>query len=310
MAAVPGRIANLKKKRVGVLMGGLSEERAISLKTGGAVLGALEDRGYNAVAIDAGRDLPARLVAEGVEVAFISLHGRYGEDGCVQGVCEVMGIPYTGSGVAASAVAMDKAAAKRFFASEGISTPAFRLVAKGGRPAGLRPPVVVKPASQGSAIGVSIVRKARDIEPAIAEAASHGGAVVVEEFIAGRELTVAILDGAVFPVIEIRPHQGFYDYHAKYTAGATEFVVPAVLGKAVEKRVVKESVAAYNVLGCSGAARVDLMLDEDGVPYVLEVNTVPGLTELSLFPKAAHAAGISYPVLIEMMLKGAGQGKF
>jgi len=303
----------LKKKRIGVLMGGLSEEREISLKTGGAVLAALIERGYDAVGIDAGTDLPAVLVRERVEVAFISLHGRYGEDGCVQGLCEVMGLPYTGSGVRASAIAMDKAATKRFFASGGISTPAFAVVAPdagAGLPEGMELPVVVKPSGQGSAIGVSIVRAEDEFETALAEAASHGGAVVVEEYIEGRELTVAVLDGAAFPIIEIRPHEGFYDYHAKYTAGATEFVVPASLDKDVEARVVGESLAAYNLLGCAGAARVDVMLGADNTPYVLEVNTVPGLTELSLFPKAAASAGVSYPVLVEMMLKGAEIDRF
>jgi D-alanine-D-alanine ligase len=303
-------IRNLTKKKVGVLMGGLSEERDISLKTGGAVLAALDARGYNAVAIDAGRDLPARIEGAGIEVAFIALHGRYGEDGCVQGLCEVMGVPYTGSGVRASALAMDKAATKRFFASGGIGTPAFRVVSGGEKPVGLTLPVVVKPSQQGSAIGVSIVRSASDMDAAITEAASYGGAVVVEEYIVGRELTVAVLDGAALPIIEIRPEEGFYDYHAKYTAGAAEFVVPAALDTAVEKRVVDESLAAYRLLDCQGAARVDLMLGKGETPYVLEVNTVPGLTELSLFPRAADAAGMDYPALVERILEGAGLGKF
>jgi len=296
-----------KGKKIGVLMGGLSEEREISLKTGTAVLAALKAKGYDAVPIDAGKDLAARLAKERVDVAFIALHGRYGEDGCVQGMCEVMGIPYTGSGVKASSVAMDKTASKKVFLFHGIPVPAIGSI-KGGSVKGVKLPVVVKPASQGSAIGVSIVRKKTELERALRNAGKFGPGVIVEEYIEGRELTVSILDGVVLPVIEIRPREGFYDYRAKYTKGLTEFIVPANLKKAVEKRVKKEALAAYDAIGCSGAARIDVML-RGTVPYVLEANTVPGMTELSLFPRAARHAGIGYPELVEKMLLGAGLNK-
>lgn len=307
-ATVAGK--GLKGSVTGVLMGGLSEEREISLKTGASVLKALKDRGYRAVGIDAGEDLPAVLLRKKIEVAFIALHGMYGEDGCVQGLLEVMGIPYTGSGVRASSVAMDKVAAKQVFVSNGISTPAFEVMAPGRKTPVMKPPFVVKPSGQGSAIGVSIVERKSEAAPAVKEASIHGSKVLVEEYIRGRELTVSILDGAVLPIIEIRPRDGFYDYANKYTKGRTDFVVPARLAPAVKKKVERESLAAYRALGCAGAARVDVMLGNKGVPYVLEVNTVPGMTELSLYPRAARAAGLSYPALVEKMLKGAGKGKF
>lgn len=290
-------------------MGGLSEEREISLKTGAAILKALNDKGYKAVAIDAGRDLAERLKGEKIDIAFLALHGKYGEDGCVQGMLECMGIPYTGSGVKASSVAMDKLAAKKVFLFHGISTPAFSVV-EDGKFNGLKLPVVVKPASQGSAIGVSVVRKKAELKDALKKAGSYGGAVIVEEFIEGRELTVSILDGKVLPIIEIRPKEGFYDYKAKYTKGMTEFVCPAKLDKKTEKKVIKESLAAYEALGCKGAARVDVMLGKKGSPYVLEVNTIPGMTELSLFPRAAQSVGLDYPKLVQEMLRGAGVDKF
>lgn len=299
----------LKKKKIGVLMGGTSEEREISLKTGRAVLGALLIKGYRAVAVDAGKDLPAKLRAAKIEAAFIALHGRHGEDGCVQGLLEIMGIPYTGSGVRASSMAMDKIVAKKVMESHNISTPGS-LVYDGKKAVTLRPPLVVKPASQGSAIGVSIVKGRSGLKKALELAGSFGGGVLVEKYIEGRELTIGILDGTVLPTIEIRPRKGFYDYKAKYTKGMTEFLVPAPIPKAIDKRAAREALAAYRALGCSGAGRVDLMLGRNGAPYVLEVNTVPGMTELSLLPRAAEAAGMDYPTLVEEILKGAGLDKF
>jgi len=302
-------MATLKNKRIGVLMGGLSEEREISLKTGAAIMKALGDKGYKAVAIDAGRDIASVLGKKKIDVAFIALHGRYGEDGCIQGLLEMMGIPYTGSGVKASALAMDKTAAKKVMLYHGVSTPASCIHEEGIRPR-IKAPLVVKPACQGSAIGVSIVKKEAGLKPALKEAARFGGPVLIEKYVSGRELTVSILDGKVLPTIEIRPRKGFYDYTAKYTKGMTEFVVPAGISRSADKKVAKESLKAYEALGCKGAARVDVILDSKGVPFVLEVNTIPGMTELSLFPRAAQAAGLDYPALVEAMLKGAGLNKF
>jgi D-alanine-D-alanine ligase len=301
---------SLKDKRIGVLLGGLSDERDISLKTGSAVLKALSEKGYTALAIDAGRDLASVLLRKKIEVAFLALHGRYGEDGCVQGMLEVMGIPYTGSGVAASAMAMDKITAKKVFAYHGVSTPqAYTVKGSATGPAGVKMPVVVKPASQGSAIGVHIVRKRKDLEGAMREAMAHGAEILVEQYIEGRELTVSIFDGEVLPMIEIRPKEGFYDFTAKYTKGMTEFIVPARLKKTLERRVRASALGAYRALGCAGAARVDVMVDGKDVPYVLEVNTIPGMTEHSLFPRSAACAGMDYPAVVERMLKGAGLNK-
>ncbi len=296
-------------------MGGVSREREISLKTGAAVLDALLSSGVNAFGIDAGPDVPSKLKKGRTEAVFIALHGRHGEDGCIQGLCEIMGIPYTGSGPRASAMAMDKVVTKKVFAYHSILTPEFKECAKGSVRPGLTLPVVVKPVREGSAIGVSIVRRWADFKGAFNRAARSGGPgmdpmpVMAEKFIEGRELTVSILDSTALPIIEIRPKGGLYDFHAKYTEGATELIVPAKLSKIVEKRVLKEALSAYNTLGCSGAARVDLILDRAGSPYVLEVNTVPGLTERSLFPMAAARAGLSYRRLVGRMLESASINK-
>jgi D-alanine-D-alanine ligase len=298
----------LRRRRIGVLMGGVSDEREISLKTGSSVLGALLDKGYDAVAVDAGRDLPAVLVKKGIEVAFIALHGRYGEDGCVQGLLELMRIPYTGSGVLSSGLAMDKAAAKRMLSCNGIATPPYSVLTRSSRTPGRSLPLVVKPSSQGSAIGVSVVRSRSRLRAAVEEALGYGASAIAEDYIEGRELTVSILDGTLLPVIEIRPKGGLYDYKSKYTSGLTEFVVPAPLAKKAARRVAEAALGAYEALSCSGAARVDMMLARDE-PFVLEVNTVPGMTELSLFPMAAREAGIAYPDLVELMLAGAGLNK-
>jgi D-alanine-D-alanine ligase len=300
---------SLKNKKIGVLMGGISEEREVSLRTGTAILKALLEKGYKAVAIDAGRDVAGVLAKKKIDVAFLALHGRYGEDGCMQGLLEVMAIPYTGSGVKASALAMDKTAAKKVMLYHGVSTPASCIYEQGAA-LKVKVPLVVKPACQGSAIGVSIVNKDSGIKAALREASRFGGPVLIEKYIKGRELTVSVLDGKVLPTIEIRPRKGFYDYTAKYTKGMTEFVVPAPMAKATEKKVAREALKAYEALGCSGAARVDVMLDSKGTPFVLEVNTIPGMTELSLFPRAAEAAGLDYATLVEEMLFGAGLNKF
>lgn len=302
------RYRKLKARRVGVLMGGLSEEREISFKTGRAVLAALRESGFRAQGVDAGRDLPAVLLEKKIEVAFVALHGRYGEDGCVQGMLEVMGLPYTGSGVRASSVAMDKAASKRIFAFHGIDTPEFEVAGPDKLPR-VKLPAVVKPSAQGSAIGVAIVENKKDLKRAVKKALKLSDEVLVERFVPGRELTVGVLDGAALPVIEIRPKEGFYDYKAKYTKDMTEFMVPAPIGKRDQKRTVDAALAAYRVLGCAGAARVDMILPDGRVPQVLEVNTIPGMTETSLLPMAARAAGLGYRGLVSEILAGAGLDK-
>ena len=242
----------LKKRKIGVLMGGLSAERDISLRTGGAVLSALQAAGYRAAGLDAGRDLPARLAAEGVEVAFIALHGRYGEDGTVQGLLEILGIPYTGSGVLASSVAMDKVTTKKILLHHGLPTPAFDVFRRGGSRQDLlarRFPLVVKPAREGSTIGVSIVRRPEALERGLEEALNHDELVLVEECIQGPEVTVGVLDGVPLPIIQIVPKGGFYDFQAKYTAGQTEYLLPAPLDGALYARLQQSAAAACGALG-------------------------------------------------------------
>lgn len=305
----------LQEKTIGVLMGGLSAEREVSLRTGKAVLNALLEAGYLAVAIDAGRDLPARLTQERIEVAFIALHGRFGEDGTVQGLLEMLGIPYTGSGVLASSVAMDKVTTKKLLRYHQLPTPDFCIYRRGEDLELLLNgchnfPLVVKPAREGSTIGISIVRDRDELAAGIAAALRHDELILIEEFIAGAEVTVGVLAGGPLPVIQVVPKGGFYDYHAKYTVGQTEYLLPAPLDDALQARLQEAAVAAYRVIGCEGAARIDFMVrEEQGEFFCLEVNTIPGMTETSLLPKAARHTGISFGELVQRILDGARVGK-
>lgn len=304
----------MKDKKIVVLMGGPSAEREVSLNTGNAILGALVEKGYQAVGIEI--DPPKlfeQLKASGCDIVFNAIHGKFGEDGKLQGALELLGIPYTGSGVLASAMAMDKAASKCLFIASAISTPNSKVYTKLDLKRDLVKeimdqftiPVVVKSAAQGSSIGVTIVEKQEDLPEAIKNAFQYSPNILVEEFIKGRELTVAVWGNEskeALPIIEIIPHSGKYDYKSKYTKGATEYIVPAELDEATVQKVQAVALRAFDVLGCIGIARVDIMLGENGVPYVLEVNSVPGMTATSLVPKAARAAGISFNDLCEKLL--------
>ena len=293
------------------MMGGMSREREISLKTGKAILKALIEKGYNACAIDVGEDIAEILVREKIELIFLALHGKFGEDGTVQGMLELMRIPYTGSGVLASALALHKIMAKKFFLCENIPTPRFEAFERQEtekdpmRTISIPLPVVVKPAREGSTIGVSIVRKEEDWIPALREAGKYDEEILVEEFIKGKEITVGILEDIPLPVVEILPRSGFYDYRSKYTKGETQYVIPARVPR--EKYLYAQGISlkAFQVLGCSGCGRVDLMTDEDGNPFIIDVNTMPGMTETSLLPQAASYAGISFGDLVERILLGA-----
>jgi D-alanine-D-alanine ligase len=301
-------LEELKTKRIGVLLGGLSSERDISLKTGNAIVHALESRGYDVRAIDVGRDLAGRLAADPVDVAFIALHGRWGEDGSIQGLLETMFIPYTGSGVLASAAAMDKVFTKRVFMAEDIPVAdhvAFdqdEPVSLAEVPFGL--PCVVKPSREGSSVGVSVVKTEAEFAPAVEEARRHAGVVLVEKFVKGREVNVAVLFGQPLGAIEIRPSREFYDYTAKYTPGMTQYLYPAPLPPDVYEMVLQMGARAHKALGCDGATRADLIVT-DGSMIVLEVNTLPGMTETSLLPKIAAGQGIDFPTLCERLLCGA-----
>ncbi len=303
----------LKNKKIAVLMGGLSAEREISLKTGQAVISALLENGCDAVAIDAGHDLPAQLREVGTDVAFICLHGRYGEDGTVQGLLEMMQIPYTGSGVMSSSMVMDKVITKQILLYHEISTPGFVAYRSGDDRNELFKrcrhfPLVVKPAREGSTIGISIAHDRAELEAGLAEALKHDDLVLIEDYIQGDEITVSILNNESLPIIQIVPKSGFYDYESKYTPGHTEYLLPAPLEAVLYNRLQETSVAACKALACRGAARVDFMVREREF-FCLEVNTIPGMTATSLLPKAAAEAGITFNELVMQILQDAGLNK-
>ncbi len=304
--------SELKTKRVGVLMGGLSQERDVSLRTGAAVSKALRSLGYDVVDIDVGKDLPARLAAEKVDVAWLALHGRYGEDGCVQGLLESLFIPYTGSGVLASALGMEKVFAKQMFATHGIPTPPYKVFtdAQSAREAAdslpFPFPVVVKPSREGSSVGVHVCKTKEAYLAAVEDASRYAGFLLVERFIKGREVQGAVLDNEALGVIEVKVAREFYDQEAKYKAGSgTQYLFPAPLPADQYARVNEVCLGAHKALGCAGASRSDVIVTEGGEVFVLETNTLPGMTETSLLPKIAAGRGIDFPTLCERILLGA-----
>ncbi len=294
----------LKEKKIGVLMGGLSSEREISLRSGNAVLQGLIRKGYTAIPVDADRDTGKRLREEAIEVAFLALHGRWGEDGTIQGLLEIMGIPYTGSGVLGSALAIDKALMKLLFRSLDIPTPEY-VVCRSVKDACLPLPFVVKPAREGSTIGISIVREEKDKQEALASALRLDNKVVVERYVQGREITVGIVNGLPLPIVEVKPANGFYDYTAKYTKGMTEYLVPAQLDLSVQETAFEMALRIWNNCELGGCVRVDMMLDGN-TPSVIDVNTSPGMTESSLVPKAWSHLGKTFDDLVEEILMTAG----
>jgi D-alanine-D-alanine ligase len=341
--------------KVVVVLGGTSSEREVSLRSGAGVARALKALGHETVLLDTGTGkllkdadhamelgtqarapnqsgaaLPAvrdpgglesyvRSMPRGADLVFIALHGGDGENGTLQAILDLAGIPYTGSGVLASALAMDKAMSKRIFRYEGIPTPEWvELWAPEDPAAKWNPqispedlkrlggfPLIVKPNEEGSSVGITVVQRASELAPAIEEARRYGRLVLIESFIEGRELTVGLIENRAFPVVEVIPEGGWYDYEHKYTAGASRYEMPAKIPPEMSERLLALSVKAYRALRCRGVARVDFRLGADGVPHCLEVNTVPGLTELSLVPKAAAAAGMSYEELIRAVVDAA-----
>lgn len=332
-------------REVVILMGGASSERAVSLVSGRAVMEAIDTTRFHARAVDfqlAGRSVGVQAAAASTsvmdtagaclepaasglaeqilqgpaapDVVFIALHGRYGEDGCVQGLLEMLGVPYTGSGVLASALAMDKVASKRIMESEGIPTPRWTTARRGDNAAEVLErvrnscgfPCIVKPNREGSTIGATIVRQPEDVADAVAEALRHDALALIEELVGGIEVTVGILDGEdgpqALPVVEICPASGFYDYEAKYTAGAAEKIVPARLPEDTTEEVLSLALQTHVALGCIGMSRVDLFVTPAG-STVLEANTIPGMTPTSLLPRAAQAAGISFTELITRIIE-------
>jgi D-alanine-D-alanine ligase len=300
-------------RRVAVVMGGLSAEREVSLNTGAGVLAALQERGWDAVAIDwqPGTSLARLLEQSGAAVVGNALHGTWGEDGVVQGRCACLGLPCTGSGILASALAMDKVMSKRIFESNGLPTPRWRLVPHEPGPgdadalAGWPLPFVVKPANEGSSVGVSIVDTRDQLAAALATARQFHGPVIVEDYIAGTEVFVGILNDRVLGSVEVRPATRFYDYEAKYKRTDTKYLIPPELPAPVIDQAQALALAAYRALGCTGHARPDLRISPSGEVFVLEVNTLPGMTKTSLLPKIARSAGMDYPTLCEHILETA-----
>ncbi|HTZ17703.1 MAG TPA: D-alanine--D-alanine ligase [Dissulfurispiraceae bacterium] len=309
------------KKRIGVLAGGTSAEREVSLKSGGAVFKALQERGYDAVFIDAAGDIHSAIMSQKVEMVFIALHGGHGENGAVQGYLEVMGIPYTGSGVLASALAMDKEASKKIFRYHGVPVPPFVILRKdeipddihalapgclvGGSMIDFGMPWVIKPATEGSSIGVHIVKNGDELEAALGDALKYGDKIIVEQYIKGKEIQIGILGQKALGGVEVRPSAEFYNYEAKYTPGMTSYILPPEVSEEDYAELRAVALCAHDALGCSGATRVDIILTPDHRTYLLEVNTIPGMTETSLLPKIAKLAGLDFGDLIEEILKSA-----
>ena len=301
--------------RVALLAGGKSGEREVSLASGEGARKALEEAGYDVAVLDpASKDDLKRLIDGPFDVAFLCLHGKYGEDGTVQGLLETIGLPYTGSGVWSSALAMDKAKSKQFYQMEGIPTPPSMTLHRGepydakALVADLGSHCVVKPATEGSALGVRIVEGADEIEQALDEVFKIDNEVLVERYIKGKELTVAVIGDEeleVLPIIEIVAKNDFYDYESKYAPGGSQHICPAPLSAETTSYIQDLAVRAHRVLSCSGVSRSDFILEDDGSCWILETNTIPGMTETSLLPDAARAAGISFPELCAKLVRYA-----
>ena len=285
--------------RVGVLMGGNSSERAISLKSGQAVLAALQSAGVDAVAVELQADWVQTLLDARLDRAFIALHGTWGEDGCVQGMLEMLGVPYTGSGVLASSLCMNKRMSKQVLSQAGMRVPTDIPVQADGP---VRYPVFVKPVSEGSSVGLHLLQSEEDWQQ-LAQHDIHD--CLVEMPVKGVEIAVSVLDGEALMPVEVQPDSGMYDFASKYTQGATQYFCPPRLPAETIRLCMQEAEKAVRVTGCSGAPRVDMIVEDGGMPVVLEINTIPGMTETSLLPKAAHAAGMSFKDLCMRMLASA-----
>jgi D-alanine-D-alanine ligase len=306
----------VQKERILVLMGGYSQEREVSLRSGAAVFNALKNLGYNTTVLDL-KGITIQYIADyKPDLVFIALHGKDGEDGTVQGLLEIMGIPYTGSGVASSAIGINKVLTKKMLLYEGIPTAAFTILKKNQLTSPERElqslleniglPMVIKAATQGSSIGTYIVRQESDVLKTIEAAFEYDSEVLVEKFIDGIELTSTVIGNdltQVLPLIEITSVNEFYDYESKYTPGMCNHIIPARVSEEIHQTVSNLSERVYHALGCRGYARVDFIVDHDGNPFVLEINTIPGMTEMSLVPDAARAAGISFDELVEKIVR-------
>lgn len=308
----------MENKHVLVLCGGRSTEREVSLRSGKAVADALREAGFQVTVFDPAEEPLGSIEKIGADCAFIALHGIGGEDGAIQGLLEWLNIPYTGPGIAASAICLDKITTKKILTLSGVPTPRFLELGKKEQNASeesalriekeLGIPVVLKACRQGSSIGTVIVRKREEIAPAIRELSSYGDRILAEEYLSGKELTVPIMGNdtlEILPVIEITAEGEYYDYHSKYTPGKSQHIIPAGITPEQEKKVREIAEKAYRATLCRGFSRVDVMLSAQGEPYAIEINTVPGMTATSLFPDAARAAGISFPELVKRLVEYA-----
>ena len=311
--------ARNKIGKVGVLMGGVSTEREISLKSGKAVYENLRQLGLDVITIDiktSNKEENIRMIkSHKIDCAFIALHGLFGEDGQIQEILDKLNIPYTCSGMLASRLAMDKVATRKICQIHGLPIPKYEILDRLSYstnwefPDNLSLPLVVKPASHGSSIGLSIIDDKKDIDKAISLAFSFDEIILIEEYIKGREVTVGILDNAALPVIEVIPKKRFFDFEAKYQPGMTDYVVPARLEEEIAKKIQETAMAVHKLLGCVGCSRVDIILDSNNTPIILELNSIPGLTPTSLLPKAAKVAGIDFPQLCLRLLELAYEKK-
>ncbi len=298
----------IAKQKIAVLMGGTSAERDVSLSTGKQILGALDESRYAFTSLDTAQ-MPAllkSLAEDRPDVAVIALHGKGGEDGTLQGLLDLLGIRYTGSGVLASALAMDKAMSKRVLTAAGVLMPQDTTLRRGETLAGeIVLPCIVKPNALGSTIGMAIARTSAEISPAVEAAFGYDDTVLIEQFITGTEITVPILGNAdleVLPIVEIVPNGGFYDYEAKYTAGATDEIVPARISETLAAEARRIAQLCHQTLGCRGMSRTDMIITPEGQIYTLEVNTIPGMTPTSLLPRSAEAAGYTFAQLLDRLI--------
>lgn len=302
-------MAPLTTKKIGVLMGGPSTEREISIRSGRAMEASLRRQGCSVVTMDVTETIAQEIRQEKIELAVIALHGRWGEDGAIQGLLEIMGIPYTGSGILASAIGMNKSLTKRLLQYYGLPTPRFVLLRRSlhptALPTGFDLPIVVKPTTQGSTVGVTIVRETDQIAQAYLDAFQYDEEILVEEYVQGHEITAGILEEEALPLIEIVPKEEFYNYEAKYSQGMTEYIVPARLPEETAREVQRLGLKVHQILGCEGYSRVDFRVTVRGEPFILETNTLPGMTETSLLPKAALAAGMDYDALVARIVRAA-----
>ena len=293
--------------KIAVVCGGKTNEREVSLRTGEAVCNALSKKGYDVCKIDCAERCLEKIIESKVDAVFIALHGGDGENGTLQAALDMFSIPYTGSGKKASMLAMDKFLTKILLSHYNIPITKFALIEEKGDYSWNCFPAVIKPREEGSSADVCFVYNKKELQQTINKLLNRYETLLIEQAIFGKELTVSILNGEILPIIEIKPHHGFYNYHNKYTLGSTEYIIPAALPEIIKKLCENIALKIYKILNCRGIARIDMMLSEGNIPYILEVNTIPGMTETSLFPKAADVKGYSFEDMTQVILQSVNE---